>query len=94
MNQPSLFFVIVFLLFSALFFFNSYKLWFKTGTYYEEIHQSLSNPSLPYPFKDFFLKRMQDRKRWEVQQKVFSAIGILAVVTADVLVITNWISSK
>jgi hypothetical protein len=92
MTQPSLLFVIVFLLFSLIFFFNSYKLWFKTDTYYEELYKSLSNPTMPYPFKDFFLKRMDNRKRWEVEQKVFSTIGILAVLAADVLVVAAWIS--
>jgi hypothetical protein len=91
MAQPSLLFVLVFLLFSILFFFNSYKLWFKTDTYYEEVYKSLSNPTMPYPFKDFFLKRMDNRKSWEVEQKVFSAIGILAVLAADVLVIAAYI---
>ena len=91
MTQPSFLFVLIFLLFSILFFFNSYKLWFQTDTYYEEIYKSLSNPTMPYPFKDFFLKRMDNRKRWEVEQKVFSAIGILAVLAADVLVIAAYI---
>lgn len=90
MTQPPFLFVLVFLLFSILFLFNSYKLWFKTDTYYEEIYKSLDNPSMPYPFKDFFLRHMDNRKRWEVEQKVFSAIGILAVLTADVLVIVAW----
>jgi len=35
---------------------------------------------------DFFLKRLENRKRWEVQQKLFSVLGILAVLGADVLV--------
>lgn len=91
MTQPSFLFVLIFLLFSILFFFNSYKLWFKTDAYYQELYKSLSNPTVPYPFKDFFLKRMDNRKRWEVEQKVFSAIGILAVLAADVLVVAAWI---
>lgn len=91
MTQPSFLFVLIFLLFSILFFFNSYKLWFKTDAYYQELYKSLSNQTMPYPFKDFFLKRMDNRKRWEVEQKVFSAIGILAVLAADVLVVAAWI---
>ena len=92
MTQPSFLFVLIFLLFSILFFFNSYKLWFKTDAYYQELYKSLSNPTVPYPFKDFFLKRMDNRKRWEVEQKAFSAIGILAVLAADVLVIAAWMN--
>ncbi len=92
MTSPSFLFVLAFLLFSILFFFNSYKLWFKTDIYYEDIYKSLTNPTMPYPFKDFFLKRMDNRKRWEVEQKVFSAIGILAVLLADVLVIAAWMN--
>jgi len=87
MNQPSLGFVIVFLLFSLLFFSNTYKLWFKTNEYYQSIYNSLTvQPSL-YPFKDFFLKRLENRKRWEVEQKIFSLLGILAVLGADVLMV-------
>ncbi len=37
---PSLGFVLVFLLFSVLFFYNSYRLWFKTDTYYQDIYNS------------------------------------------------------
>jgi hypothetical protein len=38
MVQPSLGFVILFLLFSLLFLSNSYKLWFKTDEYYQSIY--------------------------------------------------------
>ena len=93
-TQPSLGFVIVFLIFSLLFFSNTYKykLWFKTDEYYQSIYNSLNaQPSL-YPFKDFFLKRLENRKRWEVQQKLFSLLGMLAVLGADVLVIATYIA--
>ena len=86
MNQPSLGFVIVFLLFSLLFFSNTCNLWFKTDEYYQSIYNSLTaQPSL-YPFKNFFLKRLENRERWEVEQKIFSILGVLAVLGADVLV--------
>jgi hypothetical protein len=92
MNQPSLGFVIVFLIFSLLFFSNTYKLWFKTDEYYQSIYNSLTaQPSL-YPFKDFFLKRLENRKRWEVEQKIFGLLGMLAVLSADALVIMTWIN--
>src|SRR5258708_22332566 len=85
MTQPSLGFVIVFLIFSLLFFSNTYKLWFKTDEYYQSIYNSLTaQPSL-YPFKDFFLKRLENRKRWEVQQKIFSILG------ADILVVMMFV---
>ena len=94
MTQPSLGFVIVFLLFSLLFLSNSYKLWFKTDTYYQDIYNSLTaQPSL-YPFKDFFLKRMNNKQSWILWQKVFSLLGILAVLAADVLVVMAWLKSK
>ena len=87
MTQPSLGFVIVFLLFSLLFFSNSFKLWFKTDTYYQEIHNSLTREPSLYPFKEFFLKRMENKQSWILWQKIFSLLGILAVLAADVLVI-------
>ena len=90
MTQPSLGFVIIFLLFSLLFLSNSYKLWFKTDRYYQDLYNSLSaQPSL-YPFKDFFLKRMENRQSWVLWQKVFSLLGIVAVFAADVLVIMGY----
>ena len=93
-SKPSLGFVIVFLLFSLLFLSNSYKLWFKTDTYYQDIYNSLiAQPSL-YPFKDFFLKRMENRQSWIIWQKVFSLLGIVAVLAADALVIMAWLKSK
>ena len=87
MIQPSLGFVIVFLLFSLLFLSNTYKLWFKTDEYYRDIYNSLARQPSLYPFRKFFLKRMENQKSWVLWQKVFSLLGILAVLAADVLVI-------
>jgi hypothetical protein len=88
-SPPSLGFVLVFLLFSLLFILNTYKLWFKTDAYYQEIYTSLTR--MPVPFKDFFLRRLENRKRWEVEQKIFSLIGLVAVIVANVMVINAWI---
>jgi len=87
MNQPSLGFVIVFLLFSLLFLSNTYKLWFKTDAYYQDVYNSLNRQPSPYPFREFFLKRMENKQRWGFWQKLFSVLGILAVLGADFLVI-------
>lgn len=86
-DQPPFGFVLVFLLFSFLFLSNTYKLWFKPDRYYEDIYNSLTRQPSLYPFKEFFLKRIQNRKRWEVEQKLFSLIGVVAVVGMDVLVV-------
>ncbi|MDP1546464.1 MAG: hypothetical protein Q8L87_10605 [Anaerolineales bacterium] len=91
LETPPLLFVLVFLLFSLLFLSNSYKLWFKTDEYYKDLTDSLTNEKTPYPFKNFFLKRLENRKRWEVEQKVFSLIGIVAVIVADVLVVRAYL---
>ncbi len=85
--QPSLGFVLVFLLFSMLFLRNSYKLWFKTDEYYQDIYNSLTREPSIYPFRGFFLKRMENKTNWVLWQKVFSLLGILAVLVADVLVV-------
>ena len=90
MNQIPLGFVVVFILFSLLFLSNSYKLWFKTEEYYKDLYNSLTNEKTPYPFKNFFLKRLENKKSWLFWQKVFSLIGIVAVLTADVLVVMAW----
>ena len=89
MTQPPFGFVLVFLLFSLLFLSNTYKLWFKTDAYYQDVYNSLTRSPSLYPFKDFFLKRLENRKRWEVEQKIFSAIGLIAVIGADMLVIAS-----
>lgn len=89
-STPSLGFVFVFLFFSLLFLSNTYKLWFKTDAYYQEIYDSLTR--VPYPFKGFFLKRLENKKRWEAEQKIFSVIGLVAVVVADVMVIAAWLN--
>jgi hypothetical protein len=90
--RPSLGFVLVFLLFSLLFFRNTYKLWFKTDEYYQDIYNSLTREPSIYPFRSFFLKRMGNRKHWELWQKGFSLLGLVAVIAADVLVVVAWIS--
>jgi hypothetical protein len=83
-------FVIVFLLFSLLFIRNTYKLWFKTDEYYQDIYNSLTHEPSIYPFRQFFLKRMENKKHWELWQKVFSLLGLVAVVAADVLVVMTY----
>jgi hypothetical protein len=87
MTQPSLGFVLAFLLFSLIFLSNSYKLWFKTDEYYKDLYNSLTNEKTPYPFKNFFLKRLENKQSWLFWQKVFSLLGIVAVVAADGLVV-------
>ena len=89
-SQLSLGFVIVFLLFSVLFLSNSYKLWFKTEQYYQDIYNSLTQVPSIYPFRKFFLKRMENKNSWILWQKGFSLIGVLAVLGADVLVVVAY----
>ncbi len=86
-DQLPLGFVLVFLLFSLLFLRNTYKLWFKTDSYYQDIYNSLTQQPAIYPFQEFFRKRMENRKRWIFWQKFFSTIGLAAVLVADVLVV-------
>lgn len=91
LETPSFSFVLIFLLFSLLFLSNSYKLWFKTDEYYKDLINSLNNEKTPYPFKNFFLRRLENRKRWEMEQKLYSLIGIVAVVGMDILVIMAYL---
>ncbi len=91
LSSPSFGFVLVFLLFSLLFLGNTYRLWFKTDSYYEDIRSSLTRQPSIYPFRDFFLKRMKNKERWVLWQKIFSAMGLVAVIGADILVITAYI---
>ena len=91
-KRPSLGFVLVFLLFSLIFLRNTYKLWFKTEEYYQDIYNSLAREPSIYPFRSFFLKRMENRGRWELWQKAFSVLGLIAVIAADVLVVMAYLS--
>jgi hypothetical protein len=92
-QQPPLGFVVLFLLFSLLFLRNTYKLWFKTDEYYQDIYNSLTRQPSIYPFQEFFVRRMENKRNWVLWQKGFSILGITAVVLADVLVIMAWIGS-
>ena len=89
--RPSLGFIIVFLLFSLLFLSNSYRLWFTTDKYYQDIYDSLTREPSLYPFRKFFLKRMENKEHWVLWQKLFSLLGILAVLVADVLVVMAYV---
>jgi len=91
MAQPSIGFVIIFLLFSLLFLSNSYKLWFKTDEYYQDIYNSLTREPSMYPFRNFFIKRVENKQSWIFWQKIFSLLGIAAVLAADVLVVTAYL---
>ncbi|HRQ24603.1 MAG TPA: hypothetical protein PLF42_14350 [Anaerolineales bacterium] len=90
-ETPHFMFVVIFLLFSLLFLWNSFKLWFRTDEYYRELRDSLTREPSIYPFREFFLKRMENRKRWEFQQKAFSLFGVAAVIAADVLVVAAFL---
>ena len=90
-TQLPLGFVIVFLLFSLLFFRNTYKLWFKTDEYYQDIYNSLTREPSIYPFRQFFLKQMENKGGWVLWQKGFSLLGLAAVVAADVLVVMAYL---
>lgn len=91
---PSPGFVILFILFSLLFLRNTYKLWFKTDDYYQDIYNSLTREPPIYPFREFFLKRMENKERWVLWQKIFSLLGLAAVLTADILVIMAWLGNR
>ena len=90
--QLSLGFVLIFLFFSLMFLSNSYKLWFKTEAYYQDLYNSLNNERTPYPFKNFFLKRLENKQSWIFWQKILSLIGIVAVLAADVLVVMAYLN--
>jgi hypothetical protein len=60
--------------------------------YYQDLHNSLTRT--PMPFKEFFLKRLENRKSWEMGQKIFSLIGFVVVVTADVFVVIAFLVNK
>jgi hypothetical protein len=90
MTQPPFSFVIAFLLFSLLFLSNTFRLWFNTDKYYQDVHESLSRS--PVPFKGFFMRRLENRKRWELEQKIFSLLGIVAVVSMDVVIILAYLN--
>ena len=91
MIQPTLGFVLIFLLFSLMFLSNSYKLWFKTEQHYQDIYNSLTREPSVYPFRQFFLQRMENKQNWIFWQKIFSLIGVLAVLAADVWVVMAYI---
>lgn len=91
MDRPSGGFVVVFLLFSLLFFRNTYKLWFRTDAYYHDIYNSLTREPSIYPFRQFFIKRMENKERWLLWQKIFSLSGLAAVIAADVLIVLAYI---
>ena len=86
-TQLPLGFVILFLVFSLLFLSNTYRLWFKTDQYYQDIYNSLTREPSIYPFQKFFLKRMESKQSWIAWQKGFSLSGLAAVLIADVLVV-------
>ena len=83
--------MIVFLVFSFIFLSNSYKLWFKTEEYYNDLHNSLTNERTPDLFRLFFLKRLEDKQNWLLWQKIFSLFGVAAVVSMDVLVVMAYL---
>ena len=93
MVHPPFSFVLIFMVFSIIFFYNTWRLWTNTEKYYNDIRSSLERTPSIYPFREFFLRLMEDRRRWQVLQKGFSLAGMIAVLAADALVITAWLSA-
>lgn len=91
LSKPSLGFVLLFLFFSLIFLSNTFRLWFKTDQYYQDIYNSLTREPTLVPMRDFFLKRMENKPRWVFWQKLFSAVGVLAVVVADILIVRAYL---
>lgn len=91
LSKPSLGFVLLFLFFSLIFLSNTFRLWFKTDQYYQDIYNSLTREPTLIPMRDFFLKRMENKPRWVLWQKLFSAVGVLAVVVADILIVRAYL---
>jgi hypothetical protein len=91
LSKPSLVFVLFFLFFSFIFISNSFKLWFKTDRYYQDIYNSLTREPSIVPMRNFFIQRMENKQRWVFWQKVFSAVGILAVLAADILIVQAYL---
>jgi len=89
MQKPPLSFLLIFLFFSLVFLSNTYKLWFKTEAYHQDVYNSLLHT--PIPFKEFFLKRLENRRHWEMQQKIFSIIGVVAVIGVDILLMMAYL---
>ncbi|MDD2923271.1 MAG: hypothetical protein PHQ36_13375 [Anaerolineales bacterium] len=90
MSAPPFTFVLVFLLFSLIFLSNTYKLWLKTDSYYRDLLDSLNRT--PTPFKNVFLKGLENRPRWEKRQKIFSLLGLVAVIAMDIFVVMAYIN--
>jgi hypothetical protein len=90
-TQPSLLVLILFLVFSLMFFSNSYRLWFKTDQYYQDLYASLTRESSFRPFQKFFLTRLENKQRWIFWQKLFSVVGALAVLAADILMVRAYL---
>ncbi len=42
-------------------------------------------------FGEFLLKQMENKERWVLWQKVFSLLGLVAVIAADVLVVRAYL---
>jgi len=91
LDKPPFTFALAFLFFSGIFLNNTYKLWFKTDVYYQDIYNSLTREPFIYPLRKFFLKRMENKQRWVLWQKVFSLMGLIAVIVADVLVVMAYL---
>lgn len=90
-EKPPFLFVFFFLSFSLLFLWNTFKLWFRTDDYYRELRDSLTREPAIYPFREFFLKRMENKKRWLFWQKAFSLLGVAAVIAADAAVVMAYL---
>jgi hypothetical protein len=59
--------------------------------YYQDIYNSLTREPSIYPLRKFFLKRMENKQRWVLWQKVFSMLGLIAIIVADVLVVMAYL---
>jgi len=87
MEKPPIGLVPVFLLFSLVFPSDPCRLRFKTDQYYQDLYNSLNRRSAIYPFREFFVRHMEDKPRWIFHRRSFGLMGIAAVLGADVFVV-------
>lgn len=76
--------ITILLLANGIFIDNCYKLWFRTDKYYTEIRKAAYKSPAWYPFRNYQLSQIEEKKSWVLQQKISLGIFGLILIIFDV----------
>ena len=92
--KPPLPFILVYLFVSILFFHLFYRIWFDIDKLRNEYLANVSKLPAWYPFRNHYIRRLENKRSWDIEQKILSVIGLITILGSDVVLIAAFFIGK